>query len=107
MQHRIPHDLSDDLAKAAVGAAIRSYSERFEKYHVTASWVTEQRASIKFNIKGKALEGFLSLTAGAVVFEMDVPLLLRPFSGPATAKIEEHVQRWIQRAKDGELPGDM
>lgn len=103
MRHRITHDLPDELAKKAVSAAIDSYSARFEKYDVTAGWSADNRAFVRFSAKGVTLEGTLTLEPGAVVFEMDVPFLLKPFAGKAKDKVEEHVQRWIDKAKAGEL----
>lgn len=103
MQHRIAHDLPDELAKKAVSAALESYSERFQKYDVTGRWTAENRAVVSFAAKGVTLEGALTLQPGAVIFEMDVPFLLRPFAGKATRKVEEHVQKWIDKAKNGEL----
>lgn len=103
MEHRISHDLNDELAKRAVEAAIDSYVSRFTTYNPTAQWTSDKRVAIRFAAKGLSLEGALTLEPGAVVFSMDVPFLMKPFAGKAKSKIEEHVLRWIDRARNGEL----
>jgi hypothetical protein len=103
MEHRINHDLEPELARKAVRKAIESYSERFSKYQPEADWVSDDRVRLGFTAKGMKLAGDLRLEARAVVFDLQVPLLLRPFKGKAVDIIEQEVRAWFQRARDGQV----
>lgn len=102
MRHRVSHGLSEEAAKQVVQKAIDKYAERFARYKVQGRWTDERTVVVGFAARGKHLEGTVRLEPSAIVFEMDVPLLLRPFTGRATAKIDEHVARWVREAKSGD-----
>lgn len=103
MRHRVSHELSDEDAKQVVERAIAKYADRFTRFDVQGRWTDERTVVVGFAARGKRLEGTVRLETSAIVFEMDVPLLLRPFTGRATAKIDEHVARWVQKAKTGDI----
>lgn len=102
MRHRVSHELSEAQAKAVVQKAVDKYAKRFARYEVKGRWTDEQTVVVGFSARGKRLEGTVRLEPSAVVFEMDVPFLLRPFTGRATAKIDQHVARWVEEAKSGD-----
>ena len=64
------------------------------------------RVELAFTVKGKTLDGSLTVEPRKVVVQMDVPLLFRVFQGKAIDIIEREVQKWIDRAKSGELQMD-
>jgi hypothetical protein len=103
MEHRIEHDLSPELARKAVTRAVESYSQRFEKYDPSVKWQGEDQVEIGFTAKGIKLAGKLRLEPKAVVVDMDVPLLLRPFRAKAMEVIEGQVKAWVEKAKTGEI----
>jgi hypothetical protein len=103
MEHRIEHDLSPELARKAVQSAIENYRERFAKYQVEAAWQTGDEVRVGFNAKGAKLSGQVKLVPHAIVIDMDVPFLLRPFRGKALEVIELQVQKWIEKARSGQL----
>lgn len=103
MQHRIAHSLELDLARRAVRKAADNYVERFAKYTPVIRWDNEDRARLSFSAKGVTLEGTLQLEPRAIVLEVTVPFLLKPFAGKAVAVIEREVQHWIGVAARGEL----
>lgn len=103
MEHRIEHDLSADKARSMLHRAVESYCERFGKYNPEAQWLNDDEVRVGFNAKGAKLSGLLRLVPRAVVIDMEVPMLLRPFKGKAIGVIEAQVQKWVQRAHAGEL----
>jgi hypothetical protein len=103
MEHRIEHDLSPELARKAVQRAVDSYSEKFARYNVQSHWPTEDQVDIGFDAKGVKLSGQVKLVPHALLIDMDVPLLLRPFRKKALDVIETQVKAWIQKAHAGEL----
>ena len=103
MKHEIPHDLSLDLAKRATERAFAGYAERFSDYNPQANWVTDTKSEISFSAKGITLDGAIELKPRVIELELDVPFWARPFRKKAISIIEEEIQDWIVRAKNGEL----
>ena len=103
MKHKIPHDLSMDLAKRATEAAFDSYKQRFAEYKPTSKWVTDKKSNITFTAKGITLNGSIELEPNSIDLELDVPFLFRVFKNKAMAIIEEEIREWIDKAKAGEL----
>ncbi len=103
MEHDVMHDLPLDQAKQLARRALQSYAERFGKYSPTLQWRTDTEADIKFEVTGAALSGALTVQADRFHMQLDVPLLLRPFSGLAIKVIEREVRGWIDKAKTDHL----
>jgi Putative polyhydroxyalkanoic acid system protein (PHA_gran_rgn) len=103
MEHRIEHDLSPELARKAVKGAVTTYSEKLAKYSPTVAWQGEDRVDVGFKAKGMTLSGTLKLVPKAVLVDMDVPLLLKPFRKIALDVIETQVKEWVAKAHAGEV----
>lgn len=103
MKHRVPHDLDQAHAKQVAIKAWESYSQRFSQYDPEARWVTEDRAEIKFRVKGLSLTGEIEVEPEAIALELEVPFVLRPFKSKAISIIEGEIASWIRKAKNGEL----
>ncbi len=83
--------------------AVESYCERFSKYGPETQWLNEDEVRIGFRVRGIELSGLLRLLPHAIVLDMNVPILLRPFQTKAIDVIEAQVQSWLQRTRSGEL----
>ena len=103
MRHRIPHQLSDSVARKVARHAVDSYVQRFDRYQPRVDWRSEDSAHIGFSAKGVSLAGKLQLEPGEIVLELDVPFLFRPLQGKAKDLIERQVAKWIAKAERGEL----
>jgi hypothetical protein len=103
MEHRIEHDLSPEPARKAVKGAVESYSEKLSQYSPTVAWQGEDRVDVGFKAKGLSLSGTLKLVPNAVLVDMDVPFLLRPFKKTALDVIETQVKEWVRKAHAGEV----
>lgn len=103
MKHAVPHDLGQERAKQVTEAAWQSYAARFTAYNPTCEWVSPERAKIGFNVKGVSLNGAIEVKPSSIDLEMDVPFLLKPFTGKAVSVIEEEIKKWIGKSKAGEL----
>lgn len=103
MRIEIPHSLSPEDARKVAQKAAAEYSERYAHYSPQVRWVSQDRAEISVHAKGVTLAGAISLEPGKLVFEADVPFLLRPFAGRAKGAIEGQVEKWLERLKRGEL----
>lgn len=99
----MPHDLTPELAKKAAERAFDAYRERYGKYNPTLTWITDDRAKASFSAKGITLNGTIELLPKAIVFDLDVPFLLRPFKKTAMQIMEQELSVWTAKAKAGEL----
>lgn len=103
MKHIIKHGISLELAEKATRKALESYQERFAEYNPQVDWQSEQKAAVSFGVKGVTLDGDIEVDANDIAIGMKVPLLLRPFKKKAITVVEEEIQKWVARAKAGEL----
>lgn len=103
MRHEVTHGLGLDLAKKAVRAATESYAVRFAKYSPKTVWESDARAKVAFSVPGGTLDGSLEIKSDVVVFELDIPFLLRPFKKRALEIVEGEINIWVDKAKKGEL----
>jgi hypothetical protein len=104
MQHIIKHDLSPELAKRAADKAAEHYTAKWAKYDAKAVWLTDTHADITFHVKGVTVVATVDMQPGQAVIDMQkVPLLLRPFKNMALDVVQKTMEKWIARAKNGEL----
>lgn len=92
-----------DKAQLVARKAVESYEERFSKYGLKPEWTSDTRVELAFEVKGKKLDGALTVHEDKIVFEMDVPFIFKVFTGKATDIIDRETKQWIERAKAGEL----
>lgn len=103
MKHVVHHGLGFETARKVTDAAFASYQERFQQYHPQARWLDDRRAEITFKVKGISLAGSIEVDEKDIAMDLDVPFVLRPFKGKAIGLIEEEIQKWVAKAKKGEL----
>jgi hypothetical protein len=104
MQHIIKHDLSPELAKKAAEKAAEHYTSKWAKYDAKTTWTSDTRAEINFHVKGVHVAATVDMQPGQAIIDMKkVPLLLRPFKNMALDVVHKTMQKWIDKAKRGEL----
>ena len=104
MQHIIEHDLSPELAKKAAEKAADYYTQKWEKYDAKATWTSDTHVDITFNVKGVNVAATVDMQPGRAVIDMQkVPILLRPFKNKALDAVQRTLEKWIAKAKNGEL----
>jgi len=101
VEHRVAHSLSTEQARSAARAAADEYAARLAHHDVRVVWADPDHATISFRAAGKSFEARVRLEPGAAVVSMDVPLLLRPLAGRATAAIDRHVRAALERFQSG------
>ena len=105
MKHKIPHDLARDLARRATRAALEGYKAQFPQFQPGGRWTDDDTAEVWFVTPVGRIEGTVSVLAQAVQLHLTkIPWAARPFRRQAAKIVEDEVQMWIQKAKDGELP---
>ncbi|MFB6374704.1 MAG: polyhydroxyalkanoic acid system family protein [Bradymonadaceae bacterium] len=103
MKDDFEHGLPKAKAKQATQKAFDAYKKRFEDYNPQANWVSDDEAEVSFSAKGMTLDGRVKVTDTAIQMEMDVPFLLKPFKNKALDVIEDEINKWVEKAKRGEL----
>ncbi len=103
MKHRVHHGLDIDLARRVTRRALEGYIERFAKYQPRLQWRDDSTAEVAFSALGSTVKGLFELTQDAVLVEMNVPLLLKPFRRRAIDVVEREILDWVAAARRGEL----
>jgi hypothetical protein len=104
MQHIIKHDLSPELAKKAAEKAAEHYIAKWEKYDAKTTWRSDNHAEVSFRVKGVNVVATIDMQPGQAVIDMQkVPFLLRPFKNMALDVVQKAMEKWIAKAKAGEL----
>jgi hypothetical protein len=103
MRHEMKHDLDAATARKVAERAFEAYRAQYAKYDPVMRWTSETRAEASFSAKGITLRGAIELLPGAIAFDLEVPLFLRPFRGKAIEIMERELARWAAKAKRGEL----
>ena len=61
------------------------------------------RMLAQLKAQGVQVDGKIDLEPGQIVMDLDVPFLLKPFKKQAIEIVEGQIQKWIQKAKSGEI----
>jgi hypothetical protein len=103
MDHDIAHDLERSHARSTARHVLESYAARFAQYRPEVQWTDDDNATVAFTVMGKRLSGGLQVEANRYRLSLNVPLLMRPFSGRAFKVIDEEVFAWLAKARAGEI----
>ena len=103
VKHDIRHGLDESLAQAVARKAVEAYAQQFSGFDFRHRWVDDSRVELGFTVTGKRLEGSLSVLPEVLRFELEVPFLLKMFTGKAVDIVEKEAQVWIKKARNGEL----
>ncbi len=103
MKHTIEHDIDLATAKRVTDRAFAEYRGRYPEYDPTLRWTGDMRADVSFSAKGIKLAGFVEIQVRSIVFDLDVPFVLRLFQKKAIEVIDREVRLWLGKAKSGQL----
>lgn len=107
MQHRIAHTLSLPLARVVTRKALDSYVQRYPEYKPTGRWASADQAQFHLQALGVKVDGTLTVSAGAVDFNVDLPLVIEPFRKRIIADVEEEIATWMKWAKEGRFDAEV
>jgi hypothetical protein len=104
MEYSVEHGLDDrSRVREVVEKAYGSYKDRLADYHPSMTWVDDSKAKIGFRVLGKSIEVFLIVGEKTVEMTGDLPFMFRPFQKKIVSVIGREVEKWIAKAKAGEL----
>jgi hypothetical protein len=104
MDYSVDHGLNDPArVREVVEKAYDSYKERLADHKPRLRWVDDKRAVIAFSVMGKTIEVDVTIDDRQVRMTGDLPFLFRPFQSKIVGVIGREVEKWIAKAKAGEL----
>ncbi|MCH2111003.1 MAG: polyhydroxyalkanoic acid system family protein [Polyangiaceae bacterium] len=103
MKHSVKHGLGKETACKVAKAAFDTYEKKFADYQPVTKWTGDDHADVSFSAKGMNISATISVDEQNIDIDMNVPFLLKPLKGKAVALIEESINEWIVKAKNGEL----
>lgn len=103
MKKVIPHDLNQATAKRVIDKAVAEYSKAGAEFNPTFKWVTDSTAKLSLTILKKTIEADITLGAADVTVDVTVPAAFKLFEKKALDTIDAEVQKWLKKAKKGEI----
>jgi len=98
MKHSVQHALEPARARDVLGRALETYRQDYKEYDVTASWLDDERAAVGFSMPGGQIEGTITICSHCYDIDLELPLMLKPFSNRIAGVVDQELQRWIDRA---------
>lgn len=102
MKKTIPTNLDKARSKIAIEKAMQAYKARFAEYSPRYEWTSDDAGEFGFDAKGIKLSGTIRIEDQQVDVEMEVPFLFKIFQGRAMKIIEDQVELWVEKVKNGE-----
>lgn len=104
MEYSVDHGLNDPArVREVVEKAYDSYKERLADHNPRLRWIDDHHAAIAFTVMGKSIEVDVTIDDKKVRMDADLPFLFRPFQSKIVGVVGREVEKWIAKAKAGEL----
>jgi len=95
MRLSVAHTHSDTEIRSRVDRAAGEYATRYPHAIIKVTWKDAHHADVSFAVRGKTIDVAMTLAAGRIDVEADVPLLFRPFEGMIRARVETEAAKWL------------
>ncbi|MBK6921594.1 MAG: polyhydroxyalkanoic acid system family protein [Deltaproteobacteria bacterium] len=104
MKYVAKHGLSDRArARAVVEKAYEAYKVKLADHNPSLTWKSENAAVLGFTVLGKTINADIEVGPEELRVEGDMPFLFRPFQGKVEKVLGEEIEKWIAKAKAGEI----
>ncbi|MCR9159285.1 MAG: polyhydroxyalkanoic acid system family protein [Nannocystaceae bacterium] len=104
MKYVAKHGIDDlDRVKTVIEKAYDSYKERLSEYNPSLSWKDDRNATVSFTVMKKSLSTDFEITPDEVRIEGKIPFIFKPFESKIEKVVGGEVEKWIVKAKNGEL----
>ncbi len=104
MKYVAKHGLADrSRARIVVEKAYEAYRVRLADHNPSLTWTSDTHAKLGFTVLAKSLSVEIRLTDEEVRVEGDMPLLFRPFQGKIQSVLGGEIEKWIAKAKAGDV----
>jgi hypothetical protein len=89
--------------KTVIDKAYESYAERLADYSPNITWRGDREATVDFTVMRKTIDATFYITDEEVRIEGNIPFLFKPFQGRIERVLAEEIDRWLAKAKAGEI----
>lgn len=104
MKYVVKHGLDDQSrVRTVIEKAFESYSERLKDHDPQLQWMSDTQAKVTFSVMKKTIAAMFTIDGDEVRVDGDMPFLFRPFEGKVKQVIAQEVEKWIAKAKAGEV----
>jgi hypothetical protein len=104
MKYVAKHGLNDRTrARTVVEKAYDAYKVKLADHNPTLKWRGDCEADLGFSVMGKTIAVQISVSDEEVRVEGDMPWMFRPFQGKIEKVLGSEIEKWIAKAKAGEI----
>jgi hypothetical protein len=104
MKYVAKHGLSDSTrARTVVEKAYEAYKVKLADHKPSLTWKSDSEAALGFSVMGKTLDVGIHVDDQEVRVEGDMPWMFKPFQGKIEKVLGSEIEKWIARAKAGEI----
>ena len=104
MKYVVKHGLDDQSrVRMVIEKAFESYRERLKDHDPQLQWLSDTQAKVTFSVMKKTIAATFTIAGDEVRVDGDMPFLFRPFEGKVKSVISQEVEKWIAKAKAGEI----
>jgi hypothetical protein len=104
MKYVVKHGLADRAkVRGVVEKAYEAYKTRLADHQPSLRWKGADRGEIEFTVLRKTLTVDVAIDDRELRLEADMPFLFRPFQGKIERVLGEEVQKWLTKARAGEV----
>jgi hypothetical protein len=104
MKYVVNHGMSDlDQVRAVIGKAYEAYRKRLADYDPNIEWRDPNNAVVSFKVMRKTIDARFRVDDEQIRVEGDIPFIFRPFQGKIERVVGEEVEKWLAKAKAGEI----
>jgi len=104
MEYTVKHGLVDRAkVRQVVEKAYEAYQRRLAKNDPTLTWDGDSAAKIGFTVMGKSLVTNVDINDDTLSITGKIPFLFRPFEKKILGILSSEVEKWLVKARAGEL----
>lgn len=104
MKYVAKHGMSDlDRVKTVIDKAYEAYQEKLASYEPNLTWRTDREATVDFTVMKKKIDANFTITEEEIRVDGNIPFIFRPFQGKIEAVVGAEIEKWIAKAKAGEI----
>lgn len=104
MKYVAKHGLLDrSRARVVVEKAYEAYKVKLADHKPQLTWKTDCEGELAFTVLGKTLKVDIHISDAEVRIEGNMPFLFRPFQGKVEKILGDEIEKWIAKARAGEI----
>lgn len=104
MKYVAKHGLSDlSRVRTVIDKAYEAYAEKLSDFSPKLDWKNDKQALVSFTVMARTIQAQFDIDDEDVRISGDVPFLFRPFQSRIEKVLGEEIEKWLAKARAGEL----